>query len=70
MTTWVAVLLLVPILFALLAASSPGSNIDWSVVRAWALFIFGLFLYGHLARKVVQLADALRPLQDDRTTTN
>jgi hypothetical protein len=68
--TRVAALLIVTIGFGLMASSGPGSVIDWSVVRAWALFIVGLFFYGHLARKVVQLAEALRPPNDDSTATN
>ncbi len=56
--TSLAILVAAFIFVAVIAGSGPGSSIDWSVVRSWALFMIGLFLYGHLARKVVQLAEA------------
>jgi uncharacterized membrane protein YphA (DoxX/SURF4 family) len=59
LATWVAILLVAFLFVAILSASRPGSITDWSIVRSWAFFVIGLFAYGHLARRVAQLADAI-----------
>jgi hypothetical protein len=59
--TWVVTIISVWVAINLLAASERGSNIEWSEVRSFAYFLIGLFAYGHLARKVAQIANSVSP---------
>lgn len=57
--TWVAVVVLAWTTIGLISAMDPHSNVDWPTIRSWAFFVIGLFAYGHVARKLAQLAEAV-----------
>jgi hypothetical protein len=59
--TWAAIIIGVWVAIILLAASERGSNITWSNVTPLAYFLIGLFAYGHLTRKVAQIANSVSP---------
>jgi len=56
--TWLGVVVAAWLFIGLLAVSQ-HTIVDWSLVRFWELLMLGLFAYGHLARKLAQLAQAI-----------